>query len=385
MMEQYKSVPVRVPDKTPTDLLAIQKRFNQGFKREDIFLDLSPDACQVNVREVDMCELRATVDELIEAHDAKAAKTVLREALQAVESIRSYGLRGRKRLFVGYNRERKVRHRHDKEKRRGQHYYANDHEFSCHVNEPPIEYLDRVACGDSTELLAHLPDNCVDMVFTSPPYNFGLEYGQSPDDYQWEKYYEKLFGVLDECIRVLKFGGRIAVNVQPLFSDYIPSHHVISNFLMRRKLIWKGEIMWEKNNYNCKYTAWGSWRSPSSPYLKYTWEFIEVFCKGNLKAEGNSADADITADEFKQWVNARWSIAPERNMREYGHPAMFPVELATRVLKLFSFRGAFVLDPFAGVGTTAVAAKNSGRRYLNIDISPEYCEAANKRLAETLL
>jgi len=56
--------------------------------------------------------------------------------------------------------------------------------------------------------------------------------------------------------------------VQPLFSDYIPSHHFISNFFIQKKLIWKGEILWEKNNYNCKYTAWGSWKSPSNPYLK---------------------------------------------------------------------------------------------------------------------
>jgi len=52
---------------------------------------------------------------------------------------------------------------------------------------------------------------------------------------------------------------------------------------MDRHLIWKGEILWEKNNYNCKYTAWGSWKSPSNPYLKYTWEFLEVFAKGDLK------------------------------------------------------------------------------------------------------
>lgn len=53
-------------------------------------------------------------------------------------------------------------------------------------------------------------------------------------------------------------------------------------FLLQNKMLWKGEIIWEKNNYNCKYTAWGSWKSPASPYLKYTWEFIEVFCKGDL-------------------------------------------------------------------------------------------------------
>ena len=120
-------------------------------------------------------------------------------------------------------------------------------------------------------------------------------------------------------VSVVKYSGRIIINVQPLFSDYIPSHHIISNFFMQNKMLWKGEILWEKNNYNCKYTAWGSWKSPSSPYLKYTWEFVETFCKGDLTKRGDKENIDITADEFKQWVVAKWSIAPERRMKEYGH------------------------------------------------------------------
>lgn len=154
---------------------------------------------------------------------------------------------------------------------------------------------------------------------------------------------------------------------------------------MGRHLIWKGEILWEKHNYNCKYTAWGSWRSPSNPYLKYTWEFLEVFAKGTLKKEGDPTKADISADEFKKWVVSKWSIAPERDMKKYNHPAMFPEELATRVIKLFSFQGDVVLDPFNGVGTTTVVAKKFGRRYVGIDISPEYCQTAESRLTYILL
>ena len=291
----------------------------------------------------------------------------------------------RKRKYVGYNRERKVKDRAAKELRRGKHYYANDADFSQQSHPVPSEFVDRIVQGDSAEVLAQLPDHCVDLVFTSPPYNFGLDYEQSPDDFAWESYFDELFVIFDQCIRVLKPGGRIAVNVQPLFSDYIPSHHLISNHFLKRKLIWKGEILWEKNNYNCKYTAWGSWKSPSSPYLKYTWEFIEVFCKSSLKMPGRTSDADMDAEEFKSWVNAKWSIAPERNMSTYGHPAMFPEELATRILKLFSFRGAFVLDPFAGVGTTPLAAKKHGRHYLGIDISADYCQTARERLEGILV
>jgi DNA modification methylase len=135
-----------------------------------------------------------------------------------------------------------------------------------------------------------------------------------------------------------------------------------------------------KKNYNAKYTAWGSYMSPSSPYLKYTWEFIEVFFKGDLKKEGKKENIDIEADEFKKWTIGKWSIAPERNMKEYNHPAMFPEELVKRAIKLFTYKGDVVLDPFNGVGTTTFVAKSLERHYLGIDISEEYCKSSEKRL-----
>ena len=283
--------------------------------------------------------------------------------------------------------ERKVVDRKNKERRRGKHYYARDHTFETQENPLPETFRDQIVCGDSEALLRELPDNCIDLVFTSPPYNFGLDYSGADDDSDgdatdWESYFAKLFRVLDECIRVLKHGGRIVVNVQPLFSDYIPSHHIISSYLMKRRLIWKGEILWEKNNYNCNYTAWGSWKSPSSPYLKYTWEFLEVFCKGDLRKSGDPADADISADSFKEWVVAKWSIPPERRMRDFRHPAIFPEELARRVMQLFSFQRDVVLDPFVGVGTTCVAARRNNRSFVGIDVSEEYCATARRRLAD---
>lgn len=136
----------------------------------------------------------------------------------------------------------------------------------------------------------------------------------------------------------------------------------------------------DKHNWNCKYTAWGSWKSPSNPYLKYTWEFLEVFCKGNLKKQGSSKNIDISAEEFKKYVIAKWEIAPERNMKEYGHPAMFPENLVERVLKLFSYKEDVILDPFNGVGTTTAVAKRLSRKYIGIDISKEYCKKAEERI-----
>ena len=116
------------------------------------------------------------------------------------------------------------------------------------------------------------------------------------------------------------------------------------------------------------------------PYLKHTWEFIEVFCKDSLKETGNKENIDITADEFKEFVYAKWSIAPERNMKKYGHPAMFPEELAKRCLKLFSYKKDIVLDPFNGSGTTTKVAKLLGRQFIGIEIDRDYCDTAVKRL-----
>lgn len=309
---------------------------------------------------------------------------ILKTIYDEVSKIGSYGVKSGKRQYVDFNIERKVQNRKGKEKNRSQYYYAQDNDFSETSNPLPSEMINRIFCGDSLEVLKTFPDNSIDLIFTSPPYNFGLEYDSQDDAHKWELYFNKLFAIFDECIRILKFGGRIAVNIQPLFSDYIPSHHMISNFFIGRRMIWKGEILWEKNNYNCKYTAWGSWKSPSNPYLKYTWEFIEIFAKGTLKKAGDAQNADITSEEFKEWVVAKWSIAPERKMKEFGHPAMFPEKLAERVIKLFSFVGDVVLDPFNGVGTTTAVAQKLGRRFVGIDISQEYCDIAQKRLKSTL-
>ena len=292
---------------------------------------------------------------------------------------KSFGLHSGKKIYDGYNDERKVKDRKQKEKERlGYETYKKD--FDNAINKVPNEFYNAIICGDSIEVLRKLPNNCVDIVLTSPPYNFGLAYDSHSDTDKWNDYFNMLFSIFDECIRVLKYSGRMIVNIQPLFSDYIPTHHIVSKYLLDNGLIWKGEILWEKNNYNCKYTAWGSWKSPSSPYLKYTWEFLEVFCKGDLKKQGNSENIDITDEEFKKFVVAKWSIAPERNMKKYDHPAMFPEKLVEQCLKLFSFKGDVVLDPFNGVGTTTCVSKSLKRNYIGIDISEEYCAAAINRL-----
>ena len=374
----HKNLAISLKEKLDKSEIASINAFNQAFDPNDLKVMVDKKQLSIALRQVDVNLLEQVVAQ------GNGNSAILRKVADRILSVKGYGINSGKRAYVGYADERKVADRAEKVAKRGKHYYARDSQFSKAINSLPEKFVNSIVCGDSEQVLKRLPDNCIDMIFTSPPYNFGLDYDAEADDHRWPDYFDKLFKVFEQCVRVLKYGGRIIVNVQPLYSDYIPSHHMISNFFLGKKLIWKGEIVWEKNNYNCKYTAWGSWRSPSNPYLKYSWEFIEIYCKGDLKKEGNRLNADITADEFKKWVYGKWSIAPERKMKEYGHPAMFPEALADRIIRLFSFRNDVILDPFAGIGTTCIVAKRNCRKYLGIDIVEKYCDTAASRLSKQL-
>lgn len=310
--------------------------------------------------------------------ESTAQNALIQKTLEELYKIRSFSSQNGKIVFKSFNKAKKVANKKQNAKARLA-YESYKKEFSKEINEIQ-SYLNQIYCADSLEFLKKLPNNCIDIVLTSPPYNFGINYNGTDDANQWQSYFNQLFAIFKECIRVLKSGGRIIVNIQPMFSDYIPTHHFVSKFFIDSGLIWKGEILWEKNNYNCKYCTWGSWKSPAAPYLKYSWEFIEIFCKNSLKKEGDKDNIDITADEFKKWVYGKWSFAPERNMKQYGHDAMFPEELARRCLKLFSYQNDIILDPFNGAGTTTKVAKQLGRRFIGIDISETYCEVAKERL-----
>lgn len=301
--------------------------------------------------------------------------------LNELNKIKSYSSRNGKLVYASYKDDVKVKNKtQNKKNRLAYEYYKKD--FDTTNNVISNDLINRIHCGDSYNFLKKLPNNCIDIILTSPPYNFGINYATENDSNLWKTYFDKLFNIFRECIRVLKHTGRIIINVQPLYSDYIPTHHIISNFFLQEGLIWKGEILWEKNNYNCNYCTWGSWKSPSSPYLKYSWEYIEIFCKNDLKKIGDSSNIDITGDEFKKFVYGKWAIAPERRMKEFNHSAMFPEELVNRALKLFSFKNDIVLDPFNGVGTTTKVAKKLQRQFIGIDISQDYCNTAQNRLDE---
>ncbi len=135
--------------------------------------------------------------------------------------------------------------------------------------------------------------------------------------------------------------------------------------------------MWNEQNISRR-TAWGSWVSASAPYVIAPVEMIVVLYKRQWKKK-QPGKSDISRDEFLEWTNGVWSFMGEFKKR-VKHPGPFPLQLPRRCIKLFSYVGDTILDPFLGSGTTLVACLQTGRRGIGIDVDPKYCEIAKQRL-----
>jgi modification methylase len=234
-------------------------------------------------------------------------------------------------------------------------------------------YINKIICGDCIEVMQEMPEESVDLIVTSPPYNLknstgnGMKDGRGGkwanaklvegystyddcmphDDYaQWQR------DCLTEMMRLLKNDGAIFYNhkwrVQGgLLQD---RHDIIEGFPVRQVIIWqrKGGI-----NFN-------------PGYFLPTYEVIYLIAKPDFKlAPKANAHGDI------------WQFTQEMNN---PHPAPFPVHLIERIVS--STEAEIILDPFMGSGTTAIAALRHDRKYIGIDVAPEYCEMAEKRIEE---
>ena len=236
----------------------------------------------------------------------------------------------------------------------------------------------KIICGDALEEMRKIPDNSIHLAITSPPYNVGKDYDNHNDKMDYKEYLNWLNEVWKETQRVLVPGGRFALNIAPTgIKDFVPIHHDFTNQLRKLGMKFRTEIIWYKQTM-LKRTAWGSWKSPANPHVVPSWEYVLIFSKNGDKLFGNPKDADITAEEFKEFSDGFWQIQPERQRN--GHPAPFPEELIYRLIKFYSYRGNTVLDMFGGTGTVSVVAHKTGRHSIHIDISNEYCKTAQNRL-----
>ena len=242
----------------------------------------------------------------------------------------------------------------------------------------PCDLEGKIINADCMDILKQLPDNCIDLVVTSPPYNLDIKYNTHKDNLPYLDYLDWCLLWIVECTRLLKDGGRIAINI-PLETNLDGKRFICKdymNMLEKNHLLQTAFILWDKQNVTSR-TAWGSFCSPSCPNVIQPMECILVYSKGDRNKKGDKNKIDISKKEFIDSVLGVWKIQPETKS---SHPAPFPIELPQKIIRLFSYVDDLILEPFSGSGTTAIACHRLKRRFICIEKDPEYWAKSCERL-----
>jgi site-specific DNA-methyltransferase (adenine-specific) len=243
--------------------------------------------------------------------------------------------------------------------------------------------INSINCGNCLDLLKLIPDDSIDMIVTSPPYNIGMTYDVYIDRMPWVDYYEWCRKWLSECFRVMKPDGRMALNHYISFGDakertapIMELNHIAMEigFKHHTAAVWTDATLSRR-------TAWGSFLKASAPYICSPFEGILILYKNSWKKLKRGI-SDCPKEDFIQMTGGIWKIQPETRGLT---PANFSVDLPLKSIRLLSYTDSIVLDPFMGSGTTAVACKMTGRSYIGIELSEKYCEIAKKRLNEIII
>lgn len=255
--------------------------------------------------------------------------------------------------------------------------------------------------GDARDTWPGAPGSRAHCVVFSPPYNVGLDYEDiASDAMPWLEYSQLSYDVARQTHAALANSGRVWCNVVPSVPS-VPlaagdhsgrgtASRVNLLQLWGERMVWAGidyrdTISWNSTHNRAPDTAWGSWQMPSGPNLRGNWEAIWVGSRGPW--------ARPVPEAWKGWQDKEghwealtlntWPIITQKRGGELGdHPAPFPVELARRCIRLSTFPGELVIDPFVGTGSTLLAARQLGRRAIGIELSERSCEIAARRLAQ---
>jgi modification methylase len=243
----------------------------------------------------------------------------------------------------------------------------------------------KIINGDSRQM-ALLPDNSVHLAITSPPYwqlkDYGIDNQIGFHD-SYENYINNLNLVWKECYRTLHNGCRLCVNIGDQFAravyygryKVIPIREEIIKFCENIGFDYMGAVIWQKvttSNTTGGGVQMGSYPYPRNGILKLDYEFILIFKKLGEAPKHTKEQKELskmTAEEWNTFFAGHWNFT---GARQNGHIAMFPEELPRRLIKMFSFVGETVFDPFAGSGTTLLAAKNLERNSIGYEINPEF-------------
>ena len=263
----------------------------------------------------------------------------------------------------------------------------------------------KIINGDCVKVMASLPESCVDLIVTSPPYNVGIDYDKHQDRQSMEDYWQFTKDWLSESFRILKDDGRIAVNIPYEVNVQERGGRILfmSEFYMIMKNLgfkFYGLVdLNEQSPHRSKTTAWGSWMSPSAPYIYNPKECVILAYKKNhikkIKGEPEWVGEVIDVEqedgttkkktvyqeehkkEFMDLVYGQWDyFADTKQMTK----ATFSMDIPMKAIKILTYRNDVVLDPFTGSGTSLCAAEISGRRWIGIELSENYCKIAKDRV-----
>ena len=267
------------------------------------------------------------------------------------------------------------------------------------------DYVGKVINGDCIEVMAKMPESSVDLIVTSPPYGVGIAYDSFNDDIEFEQY--KLFSAswMREAYRVLKDDGRIALNVPYEINRQDKGGRIlmVSELWQVMKSIgykFYGIVDLEEDSpHRSKTTAWGSWMSPSAPYIYNPKECVLLAYKKthikkikgepewvgevmNIEQEdGTTKKKTVYQDEhkkeFMELVYGQWDyFADTKQITK----ATFSMDIPMKAIKILTYRNDIVLDPFTGSGTSICAAEIGGRRWIGIELSENYSKVAKDRV-----
>ncbi len=226
---------------------------------------------------------------------------------------------------------------------------------------------------------AAIPPQSIDLIVTSPPYNVEIAYSSIRDDLPYQEYLKFSRIWLEKAWSCMKPDGRMCLNV-PLDKNRGGAQSVYADLVtVAREAGWRyhSTIIWNEGNISRR-TAWGSFCSASAPFVITPVETEAVLYRENWK-KASRGTSDLTREEFIQWTNGLWTF-PGESKKRVGHPAPYPVELPHRCIKLFSYVGDVVLDPFLGSGTTLLACHRLHRKGIGMEIDERYLYMAQERL-----
>ena len=270
-------------------------------------------------------------------------------------------------------------------------------------------YLNKITTGDCREVMREMPANSIDLMVTSPPYGVGIAYDSFDDDINFEAYKEFSREWLSEAFRVLKPDGRLALNIPYEINRQEKGGRIFMvaelwNILASIGYKFYGVVDLEESSpHRSKTTAWGSWMSPSSPYIYNPKECVLLCYKQLSKKQTkgtpqwkswveqvedkNNPELLVNKkmyeksdkDDFISLVYGQWNYFADTRQQT---KATFSMDIPVRAMKILSYKEDIVMDPFMGSGTSAVAAEFVGRNWVGIELSENYTEVANKRLLE---